>query len=607
MRQGIAGAAESSGFSADPDSDCSWIKTVARSFHSDSGLTGNRCTFSSTSRGQVGCVSARGGFVIAADVELHNRADLLSRISSNDLPSPCSDAILILTAYEKWGESCPEFLLGEFSFAIWDARRERLFCCRDHMGTRPFFYWTNGSRFAFSSDPLCLFSLPGVGRELNRAKLAAWATAGLADESHREETFYQGISSLPSATSLTYEDGRIRKRGYWTPEEATVRVPPGEEDAFDALRELLFEAVECRLRGKTGVAAFLSGGLDSSALVGIAARCLEKSNRGIVALAAVLPEGSKPQFSDEREFIDAFRAWPNITIEYVAPEDGGPFDGIEDASYFEAGLRYSRQYLLDAMQDTAIRGGADVILVGVGGEAGATAWGHGYYLELASRLNWYRLARELRRLRATQHISPVRKLAEEVRSFLSPHPPFEPVILLAPDFLRAMEQDAPGGGSHWPDHRRQQLGQIRANMNVHAFRRGTPVRHVPTTLPFLDKRVLEFCLAAPGNLKVRDGYRRYLIRRALDGVLPEKIQWRTTKGAFSPDYPKRYKAQLGKARDFVAAIRRNDPVRSIVDVHRLRHLLDQPDMPPGRTTALAHIPFTIYLICFLRQFAEFRP
>ncbi len=411
------------------------------SFHADPDLTGEKIHQRLTSQADPGSVSARKRFVIAADAELHNRADLLNRLSSKNLPSSCSDAALILRAYEEWGENCPEYLLGEFSFAVWDANRERLFCCRDHMGTRPFFYWTNGFRFAFASDPLRLFSLPGVARELNHAKLGEWATAGFRADSHHEETFYRGILSLPSATSLTYEAGRIRKRTYWVPNGVAVRVPAKEEEAFEALRELLFDAVACRVRGKTGVAALLSGGLDSSALVGIAARCLEKSNRGVVALAAVLPEQSKAQFRDEREFIDEFRDWPNVTIEHVAPEGGGPFDGIEEASCFEADpLRYSRQYLVDAMQDVAIRGGADVILGGVGGEAGPTTWGRGYYLELASRMNWFRLARELRRSRTVRHASPVRVLGGEVRDFLSPQRRDEPRILLAPDFLRATEE-----------------------------------------------------------------------------------------------------------------------------------------------------------------------
>jgi asparagine synthase (glutamine-hydrolysing) len=320
-----------------------------------------------------------------------------------------------------------------------------------------------------------------------------------------------------------------------------------------------------------------------------------------------LPAGSKPQFQDEREFIDEFLAWPNVTIEYVAPENNGPFDGIEDASNFYAiQLPHSRHFLSDALHERAVQRGADVILAGNAGEAGPTAWGRGYYLELASRMKWWTLVRELAKASAIQHASLVRIFGRDILYFLSSSPFSEAIILLSPDFVRTFG-DAPDTNLRWPDHRNDQLALIRTNMRAHAFSCGTCEGQIRLAFPFRDKRVLEFCLSAPGHLKVHNGYSRYLIRQALDGVLPKKIQWRTTKCAFSPDYPRRYRAQLGKAHNFVAAIRRSDPVRSIVDVDRLRYLLEQPTLRQGRMAALVIIPASIYLICFLRQFAEFQP
>jgi asparagine synthase (glutamine-hydrolysing) len=320
-----------------------------------------------------------------------------------------------------------------------------------------------------------------------------------------------------------------------------------------------------------------------------------------------LPAESKPQFQDEREFIDEFQAWPNVTIEYVAPENHGPFDGIEDASnFYSMQLPHSRHFLNHALHERAAQCGADVILAGYAGEAGPTAWARGYYLELASRMKWWTLARELTRASAIQHASLVRIFGRDILYFLSSSPFTEPRILLSPDFVRAFG-DTPDTKSWWPDHRNDQLALIRTNMRAHALNCGTPHGQIPLAFPFRDKRVLEFCLAAPGHLKVRNGYSRYLIRQALAGILPKKIQWRTTKCDFSPDYPRRYRAQIGKARNFVAGIRRNDSVRSIVDVDRLRHVIDQPPIRQGRITALVTVPSTIYLICFLRQFAEFQP
>ena len=111
----------------------------------------------------------------------------------------------------------------------------------------------------------------------------------------------------------------------------------------------------------------------------------------------------------------------------------------------------------------------------------------------------------------------------------------------------------------------------------------------------------------PESMDVGDGYPRYRIRAALDGILPPRIQWRTTKAPYSPDYFARYNAQLGMAREFVQAIRPNDPVRTVVDVEGLGKLLVPVDPAVGPTVARDEIPVTLYLINFLRQFAEFRP
>ena len=474
-------------------------------------------------------------------------------------------------------------------------------------GYPPFFFWTDGRRFAFSSDILLLFSLPGVARELNRGRLASWALNGPYSPDH-EQTFFQGILSLPAATTLCFESGRISKRRYWSPTPDAVKVPTRDLDAFENLRELLFEAVACRIDRRASVVACLSGGLDSSSLVSIAARHLEKKNRGLVAIAAVLPDESKPNFRDEREFMDEFRAFPNVEIEYIAPpEGGGPFDGIEDPSLFEElPWRYSRYYLTEAMQEASVRHDADVILDGVYGEAGPSCAAPGYSLELAVQLKWFTLFRHLYRLHSRRYSVP-RILLRDIRNQLSLDRRTEPLYLFAPDFRRQWEHPLPPE-VHWPDHRVLQRMNIQAYMDKHQFPSTMFVQDVPVSQPFVDKRVIEFCLAAPGRLKACDGYERYLIRGAMEGVLPKKIQWRTSKCAFSPDYSRRYLAQLPKARNFVAGIQRNDPVRSIVDIDRLHYLLNHPaDSPVAGITQLVKIPATIYLIGFLRQFAEFRP
>ena len=202
------------------------------------------------------------GFILLGDIELHNRADLVESLGA---PEFHTDSQLVLEAFSKWGDSCADHLLGEFSFAIWDEHRQRLYCCRDHAGQRPFLYHLNSSTFFFATDLLALFALPGVPRRLNASKLAGLGTPSAHHAVH-EETFHQGILSLPGGSYLVLESGRIRIEQYWRPENARIWTPRRPDEAYEALRDLVFQAVECRLPRTGPAVTLLSGGLDSSAV-----------------------------------------------------------------------------------------------------------------------------------------------------------------------------------------------------------------------------------------------------------------------------------------------------------------------------------------------------
>ena len=547
--------------------------------------------------------------MIAADVRLHNRKDLLGRLGIPDSDATrFPDSLLLLLAYQKWGDECGSFLLGEFAFAIWNNLQKRLFCCRDHLGMRPFFYWQGGTRLVFGGDPASILAVPGVARVLNRRKLAGMVVHSGYDF-YPEDTFHDGIKSLPAASSLTIDYAGIRSRTYWQPAIRPELIPHRPEEILEALRELLFEAIDARLTDGVPVAAELSGGLDSSAVTSIAALCLQKKGKDLLALSAVLAEEKRAQFNDEREYVDEFRTWPNVRIEYVTAQGKGPFDSIEDPTRFAmAPLRGSRFYLLESFERVASARGVRVILQGYMGELGPSCFGHRYYTELATKFRWPTLIRELRQLRNIRGISPLRHMAGQVRDLTPWRAGGRPdsFVLLTSDFAKNGDALRPFVQSASPYQRALQLASIRRFMLGGARRTGCTVGgQIRVSLPLLDKRLVEFCLSAPPDMKVRNGYSRYLIRGSLEGVLPRKIQWRTTKLPFSPDYFDRYNAQLGKAREFVAAIGPGDPVRSVIDVTRLAGLI-QP-VAPGVRSVMARdvVPRTIYTICFLRQFAEF--
>lgn len=545
---------------------------------------------------------------LIGEVHLHNRSSLIEKLGLgfNHDVSSC-DSGLVLAAFDRWAEQCAEFLLGEFAFVIWDTRTRRLFCCRDQMGARQLFYFARDSGFVFSNSLLELLSSPRVPRKPNLKKLSALAFPGGA-KTYPEETFHADVRLLPPASWMLVDRQRMHCRNYWQPEIRENLAPRREDEVFEALRDLLKQAVQVRLEGAKRPAALLSGGLDSSSVVSVAAQHLAKNNGRLTAFSAVISDELRPRIADEREYIDEFLGYPGVEIKYVTAPDRGPFDSIEHPARFESTFMHtSRGYLYDAMESAAVENGADVLLEGDGGEFGPTNWGRPYYAELALTGRWLALTREMMRARNGAWTS-VRELGAQIRNIAQSPRPFRPSVLLQEDFVRSMACPQPEARRQfrWPCQRREQRREIRGWLARSAIRLDVTALGLRRSYPLLDKRLLEFCLAIPAKHKVRDGYSRYLVRRALAGILPPRIQWRTTKAPFSPDYFVRYTAQAPKARRFIAEIRRADPIRSIVNVDAVAQLLQRP-VTAGDFSALAIVPSTVYLICFLRQFPEFRP
>jgi asparagine synthase (glutamine-hydrolysing) len=406
---------------------------------------------------------------------------------------------------------------------------------------------------------------------------------------------------------MMVEDGRTRQETYWEPKAAKGVTAYKREDAFEAFREILFRAVECRLDRDRPVAALLSGGLDSSSVTAVAARCLEKQNRQLTTISAVVPEEHRARFPDERDYINEFRSWPNIRMEYVTAPGRGPFDSLHDLKRLRGSPTMGATfYLGEELEKAALCNGAESLFGGWGGEWAATAWGNRYYLEMALRFRFVRLLRELRCVRTVRKVSPLRVMGGQVLSCIRSSRLNHTFFLLNRSFC-AEYQARRSWESSSPYQTAYQAAMLRHGLSKHALRGQPALSLIRPRIPLLDKRILEFCLAMDPDLNLRDGYQRYLIRRALDGVLPNKLQWRIDKLHYSPDYAIRYDAQVGLAREFVAAIGNSDPVRSIVDVHELARLL-KPENPAGATREAREllIPGTIYLINFLRQFSEFQ-
>ena len=213
-----------------------------------------------------------GGLVITFNGEIFNYLELreeLEREHGRRFASR-SDTETILHAYAVWGERCVERMNGQWSFAIWDKQRERLFCARDRIGVRPFFWTLHEGRFLFGSEVKALFAVPGVTRELDLRGLNEVLTFWCAVA---PRTVWQGIHELPPGCTLTI-DARAsgaRKpeiRRYWQL-DYSLDESRGLDERATELSELLVDAARLRLRADVPVGAYVSGGLDSSVIAGI--------------------------------------------------------------------------------------------------------------------------------------------------------------------------------------------------------------------------------------------------------------------------------------------------------------------------------------------------
>jgi len=576
-------------------------------------------------------------FVVAAQGRLDNQTELLHQLDMSSHLSSHMDVTLgqlLLHAYQRWGVSCAERLLGSFAFVLWDGQKRQLYCARDHVGACPFFYYLDRNHLIMASEPKGILAHGSVVRQPNLRKLAMLALP-ITVPTNKNDTYFSDILMLPVATTLTVTDSEAKERRYWALEiEARLDIPVAEIP--DAFRELFFQAVAARLPESGPVVALLSGGLDSSSIVATAAHILARQNRRLFTLSAVLPTtDTNDTVKDERFFIDQFRDWENIDQFYITDTDRGPLDDVEQlVSGGEQPIYTSRHYLYSAFAQTVTGQNASILLDGVGGEFGPTFHGNGYYSGLLFSGRWRLLFREL--YMRSQHdgfglmrtarnhlIRPLmpdwllRLFGRSVVDFSAKEWLRNPLInrafvqeTLSHEENELMRDFVKSSQNHW-DHRKNLVRNFELASKLDGHRGFVGYQTIQMSYPFVDKRILEFCVAAPGEVKIHNGYKRYLMRAAMEGILPPAIQWRTTKEPFSPDYHHRYNAQRNQAESFLATIGPLDPVRQIVDVDRLQ-ILVKHQMVGNRSNSTADfgamhiVPSGIYLIHFLRQFSDFR-
>jgi asparagine synthase (glutamine-hydrolysing) len=313
--------------------------------------------------------------VIAADARLDARDELCARLRDHgsDVAPDLPDPELILHAYEAWSDGCLPHLLGDFSFALWDAPRRRLVCAVDPLGVKPFYYADRGGLFAGSNTLACVRLHPTVRDQLNDVAVADFLLAGCYQQ--RDITILADVARIPPGHLLIVDEDGARLRRYFDwPEPAEVRWRR-PADCVDAFEELLARAVRDRLRTPKA-AVLMSGGLDSPLVARTAKRELA-ARFSSPELAAYCCVYDRLIPDDERRHAELAARSLSIPIDIQPMDDGQLYDWVGRLSPAEPFGEVGVGPYLDQMARLAAR--FSVVLTGYDGDA---------LLDAAVRLHW---------------------------------------------------------------------------------------------------------------------------------------------------------------------------------------------------------------------------
>jgi asparagine synthase (glutamine-hydrolysing) len=506
-----------------------------------------------------------GKLIITADARLDNRKELIAELSTS-LSQKSSDSEVILAAYRRWGERCPEKLLGDFVFVIWDSQRQALFCARDHFGVRPFYYYYSPDHaFVFASEIKALLALPDVPCELNEVRIGDHLADVFAD---RESTFYAHILRLPPAHTLSVGRDGLHLNGYWSLDPSRELRLNSNEDYAEGFREIFTEAVRSRLNSISPVGSMLSGGLDSSSISCVARRLLIDEGKRLRTFSTVFDKVAK---CDERVYIDAVLKLDSIDSHFIPGDQNGPFREIERIHWHEDQAFYAPNFaMVWSIYRSVGEHGVRVLLDGHDGDS-VVSHGYKYLDELAIEGRWLTLTREVRGLAKHYGDSPAKilsvygshyglkplfarhrslRLARRVWQRLAGNNSGANAIskgdwqeVLNPDF--ASRTNMAERHKAW---RRTLSNSARSERDAHFRTLTQPMQafalevhdsaaaafSIEKRYPFWDRRVVEYCLSLPPEQKLYQGWTRMVMRRAMENILPAKVQWRGGKMDFSP-------------------------------------------------------------------------
>ncbi|MEL7077897.1 MAG: lasso peptide isopeptide bond-forming cyclase [Cyanobacteria bacterium J06648_1] len=531
---------------------------------------------------------------ITADARIDNRAELIPLLDLEETEKDkIADSTIILAAYQKWGENCLDKLLGDFAFAIWDENKQQLFCARDHFGLKPFYYYYQPEvGFIMASEIKAIIALPQIPVEINEIRIGDCLTRAMSD---REITIYQNIRRLPPAhTLIVNSDNKLLLKPYWQLELKPKIKLNSDREYAEKFCEIFTEAVRCRLRSAYPVGSDLSGGLDSSSVTCVARDILLKEESTLHTFSNIFD--SVPE-TNERKYIETVVAKGGVIPHFVYADKSGPLTEWSEFYSFREDPTIGNGYFVWGLNRAAAKAKVRIVLNGFDGdstvshgtfrltelaqaqewnkflqEGTAVAQNFGYnssrmlaiygknaLKEFARQGKWLALINGIRQISPKINTTPQKLLIDCLLKPLVPefvkqgwrkirygksytnegtenlamiNPEFAQRINL-PERLKSIEQKKDFSISEQEEH----LSRLTSGsllMAIEAMDVFTAAFSIERRCPFMDKRLIEYCLALPVEQKLDRGWSRMVLRRAMENILPVEIQWRGDKSISTP-------------------------------------------------------------------------
>ncbi len=485
------------------------------------------------------------GNVVLFDGRLDNRGELMAALNIARDGAMHSDTDLVLASLRRWGKTCPAHIVGEFAMAAFSPIGRQLLLARDPVGCRPLYYWTDGRNLVFASEAKALLAHPRISAEPNLDLLAdSLVLKQLPYEDDGQSFFARIRRVLPGHLLVVTPDG-IAEECFWDFNPAAQIRHRAYSDYVLTLRELLIRAIRRRMRSDYPVAIGASGGLDSTIVLGIA----DLESKSKVSRPSLLPLSYAPlsdERSQENEILALMEQYCGIRIDRVEMGRPGNFDHLADAAWHSETPFFDDSWCAETpLLAQASARGARVLLTGLWSDQ--LMFVTGYLVDLWKKLGWRKVLRHLREYpRWFGNIDPsyfYRRFCRELALGLTPQAMRSLLRLLygrgaarnrawvADELIRRARRPRPR--IQHPRYANAHARNIYEVIHAKSHRLALDADEMMAarfglvrTSPFLDRDVIAFLMAIPGETQTRGGVPRGLLRDAVRGLIPRQARLR---------------------------------------------------------------------------------